>query len=211
MRGYFYTVKPGMGKLLLNINAATSAFYTPMTVAEFMKDDTFAPHEREGVLTNLRVHIEYDRKAPKNPKDRERIARLNKPQARIKTIKGFGKPIGHADIKFRKGFVNADGNYEQEQGYTRVIDHMKDIFGVTADPKLKAVNVGTDNDPCYYPQEFLRILPYQQFKKLVPEKLTDGMLRAACQGPQQNRALIEAEGLKKLGIVQKDDQQHFVS
>lgn len=211
IRGYFYTVKPGMGKLLLNVNAATSAFYTPMTVAEFMRDNTFAPHEREGVLQNLRVYIEYDRKAPKDPKDRERVARLNKPQTRIKTIIGFGNPIGHADVKFKKGFVNADGNYEQEQGYTRVIDHMKDIFGVSADPSLKAVNVGTSEDPCYYPQEFLKILPYQQFKKLVPEKLTDGMLKAACHGPQQSRALIEAEGLKKLGIVQKNGLQQFVS
>lgn len=40
VRGLYYTAKPGVGKLLLNINSATSAFFETVTVAEFLKDTT---------------------------------------------------------------------------------------------------------------------------------------------------------------------------
>lgn len=212
IRGYFYTIKPGMGKVLLNVNAATSAFYCPLRVDEFLRDNTFPPSEREAVLRNLRVYVELDRKVPKgaDQKEKDHVAFLNKRQNRIKTIKAFGERIGDPGMKFQRTFKNANGEWEKENNYTRVVDHMRDIFGTAPNPNLKVVNVGTDEDPCYYPQEFLRILPYQVFKRLLPDGFTQGMLDAACQGPQQSRALIEAEGLKKLGIEPKAGLQAFV-
>ncbi|KAF1918495.1 hypothetical protein BDU57DRAFT_538047 [Ampelomyces quisqualis] len=48
MRGYDYTIKPTMGKVFLNVNIATSAFFQPITAAEFMADrSTFTEHEVE--------------------------------------------------------------------------------------------------------------------------------------------------------------------
>lgn len=38
IRGYFYTTKPGMGQLLLNVNACTSAFFSPILVSGFLRD-----------------------------------------------------------------------------------------------------------------------------------------------------------------------------
>jgi eukaryotic translation initiation factor 2C len=51
IRGYYYSIKPGMQKVLLNVNAATSAFFRPITVGESLEDtQTFPLDEREKTL-----------------------------------------------------------------------------------------------------------------------------------------------------------------
>jgi hypothetical protein len=58
---------------------------------------------------------------------------------------------------------------------------MSSTFGQPFNPKLKAINVGTNEDPIYYPREYLRIMPCQIYKRLLPDTLVDGMLgRATC-------------------------------
>ena len=89
MRGYFYTVKPGVRNVLLNINPCTSAFFKKVRVSEVMEDTlTFNEWELEGVLRGLRVRIQLDR--GNQQADPAAFARLNSPQARVKTIQGLG-------------------------------------------------------------------------------------------------------------------------
>jgi eukaryotic translation initiation factor 2C len=38
VRGYYYTVKPGTGSIILNFNMATSAFFKPISVQTFLTD-----------------------------------------------------------------------------------------------------------------------------------------------------------------------------
>jgi eukaryotic translation initiation factor 2C len=92
-----------------------------------------------------------------------------------------------------------------------IVDHMKDIFGNFADPMLKLVNVETNDDPWYSPLRFLKILLYQQFKKLILEKLTEAILTMNWHDPWQRGNLFGAEGLNKLGIVQKHGLQRLQS
>ncbi|KAI4636318.1 hypothetical protein J4E83_001272 [Alternaria metachromatica] len=213
MRGYDYTISPAMEKVLLNVNAATSAFYRPITVAEFLKDNTFHQNERERRIKRLRVYITPERLAVTDPEEQIRVDNLNRPQNRIKTVKAFGGDIGNRSddaLKFRKWFNNG-GQLQQANEDTHVVDHMKSVFGHAHrfDENLKAVNVGSDDEPVWYPQEFLRILPYQLYNNLLPDTLIDSMLTLACQTPDHVRARIEAEGLKGLGIIQKDGAQKF--
>jgi eukaryotic translation initiation factor 2C len=214
MRGYNYTISPAMEKVLLNVNAATSAFHCPITVAEFLKDNTFPHNERERRIKRLRVYIIPDRQAVTDPEEQLRVDSLNKPQNRIKTVKAFGGRIGDRSdgaLKFRK-WLNIGGQLQQANIDTHVVDHMKSVFGGAHrfDEKLKAVNVGSDDDPVWYPQEFLRILPYQLYNNLLPDTLIDSMLKLACKTPDHVRASIEAEGLKGLGVIQKNGVQKFV-
>jgi len=214
MRGYDYTISPAMEKVLLNVNAVTSAFYRPITVAEFLKDNTFHQNERERCIKRLRVYIIPERLAVTDPEEQIRVDNLNRPQNRIKTVKAFGGDIGNRSdnaLKFRKWFNNG-GQLQQANEDTHVVDHMKSVFGHAHrfDENLKAVNVGSDDEPVWYPQEFLRILPYQLYNNLLPDTLIDSMLRLACQTPDNVRARIEAEGLKGLGIIQNDGAQKFV-
>lgn len=130
MRGYYYAVKPGMGCLLMNFNVATSAFFRPILVSQFLEDDdTFSsPVQRMAILSKLRVYVD--------PKHKEE--RLNKFGARIKTIHSVGdnnNPDHNIEDstfhKKRKGadgrpIVDAQGNYVYEQNPTHVTDHIKD-------------------------------------------------------------------------------------
>lgn len=67
-------------------------------------------------------------------------------------------------------------------------------------PDLAAINCGTKMNPIWYPPEVLQILPYQIYKRKVPDALTKSMLEVACHHPTTTRALIEHEGLRKLGV-----------
>lgn len=53
----------------------------------------------------------------------------------------------------------------------------------------------------WYPPEQLRILPYQMYKRKVPDSLTREMLKQANLSPEVTRARIEHEGLGNLGAV----------
>jgi hypothetical protein len=63
MQGYFYTIKPLGGSILLNVNFGTSAFYSPQPVSEYLNDaDTFRDYNsRLAALTALRVQVQYGR------------------------------------------------------------------------------------------------------------------------------------------------------
>ena len=216
MRGYDYTVKSAMEKVLLNVNAATSAFFRPITVAEFMLDTkTFAKNEIEKRIKDVKVYIIPDRKSVQDAEEQKRVDDLNKPQNRIKTVKSLGLLIGDRTddtFKFRR-WIKVNDQLTQEQNQTHVIEHMKNVFGREheIDLQLKAVNVGSDDDPVWYPQEFLRILPYQMYTNLLPDQLVEHMLKNACRAPPEIRAHIESEGLKGLGITREDGLQAFVS
>jgi eukaryotic translation initiation factor 2C len=71
MRGYDYKVKSAMEKVSLNVNAATSAFFRPITIAEFLVDyTTFATNEVGKRIKRLKVYIVPDRKASKTPRSK---------------------------------------------------------------------------------------------------------------------------------------------
>jgi eukaryotic translation initiation factor 2C len=69
---------------------------------------------------------------------------------------------------------------------------------------LKAINCGTKRDPIYYAQEMLQIPPWQVYRRPVPDKLTGAMVKEAAKDPDVGRALIENEGLVKLGFTRQD-------
>lgn len=90
---------------------------------------------------------------------------------------------------------------------------MREVFGSRhlINASLKAVNVGSGTDAAWYPQEFLRILPYQLYNNLLPDDLVESMLECACKTPDEIRARIESEGLKGLSVVPERGTQPFVS
>jgi hypothetical protein len=76
---------------------------------------------------------------------------------------------------------------------------------------MPAINCGTDENPKWYLPENLRILPYQLYKRKVPEHLTSGMLGFSCHPPYTSRALIEHEGLAQLNLTPGAGLAAFVS
>ncbi|KAI4623607.1 hypothetical protein J4E80_003418 [Alternaria sp. BMP 0032] len=178
IRGYHYAVRPGMGNLLMNFNVATSAFFRPILVSEFLADrGTFSSDwERQVNLKTLRVYVEF-------PHSEDR---LNRPGARIKKIKDLGPAIG--TLSFRKVSKDAQGQ-------------------PSAVPGRKAVNVGSAGDPVYYAQEMLRIIPYQLYTRPVPDRFTRNMVEMAALDPGQSQWLIENEGLSQLGFANAKNEE----
>jgi eukaryotic translation initiation factor 2C len=198
-----------MQKVLLNVNTATSAFFSPITVAEFLKDNTFLEDERERILKTLRVYIVPNRQA--DLANQEQVDHLNKPMNRIKTFFAQGPPLKDKSMTFPKTYRNSQGQLAQEQKRTHVVDHMKEVFGKPFNSTLKAINVGTAADPVYYPGEYLEIMPYQIYKRLLPGHLVESMLKQAANLPTQSRRLVEIEGMKSLGLdparIETDEQE----
>jgi eukaryotic translation initiation factor 2C len=50
----------------------------------------------------------------------------------------------------------------------------------------------------------LQILPWQFYRRPVPEQLTGSMVKEAAKNPDVGRALIENEGLVSLGFTRDD-------
>lgn len=109
IRGYFYTIKPGLGRILLNVNSATSAFFRPIPLSRLLTDPDFE-QELPGILHGLRVRIGYNRgTTPDSP--------LDKDEARIKRIYELGdKSV--AEQTFTKTNKDKDGNITSQKTVT---------------------------------------------------------------------------------------------
>jgi eukaryotic translation initiation factor 2C len=64
LQGFFYTIKPTIGGIMLNVSFATSAFYEPILVSDFIGDEaTFlglSQAKRLEALVGVRVLINTD-------------------------------------------------------------------------------------------------------------------------------------------------------
>ncbi|KAF2432255.1 Piwi-domain-containing protein [Tothia fuscella] len=90
-RGFYVTMRPTADNLLLNVNTATSAFFRPMLVCDWIYYVTskgqITRDQAMKMLTNVRCRITYDRpqvKAHVNP---------NAEGNRFKSITEFGLPL----------------------------------------------------------------------------------------------------------------------
>ncbi|KAJ4341740.1 hypothetical protein N0V95_007132 [Ascochyta clinopodiicola] len=216
MRGYYYTVKAGVRHVLLNINPCTSAFFNNVRVSEVIQDSlTFKQWEVEGALRGLRVHIELKRGDKNKPDDYER---LNSPQARVKTIQGFGSQLQHQNFKDGNGVTHNVLTHLQNSknfaflrvfhtNHTSAYPHRR-----IRHPDFPAINLGSSFEPKWYSPEDLLIVPYQMYKSVVPTALTESMLQTACSNPNQSAAKVDVEALKALGIAPtQNDARPLVS
>jgi eukaryotic translation initiation factor 2C len=109
IRGYFYTIKAGMGQMLLNLNICTSAFFRPMLVSDFLNDATTFLNmwERTDALRGLRVFITY-----------ERGGTNDNTQSRTKMITGTGEQVAQQTFQ-RSGNNGAPATSITVQDYLR--------------------------------------------------------------------------------------------
>ncbi|KAJ4351686.1 uncharacterized protein N0V89_007029 [Didymosphaeria variabile] len=188
-RGFDYQMKPGVGKILLNLQTRTSASYRPVLLSQLMIDrQTFSGirSELRAILAGLWVRIEYKRG---DPNDTETYTRLNSEEARVKKICDLGDPLRAQNFSLNGTNVN-------------VRDYIHNSRNVTLQhPELWAVNLGSRQDPKWYAPEELQIMPYQLHKDLLRPIWTAAMINTACIKPYENAALIEVSGMEALGFA----------
>lgn len=95
LRGYYYTITPGMGKILLNVNPATSAFWNPCYVSQVLQDGLGTFGGDQYALKGVQVYISYER----GRDAKGGTSSLNDQHNRIKRIRGFGKPLNVQTFK----------------------------------------------------------------------------------------------------------------
>ncbi|KAI0583519.1 hypothetical protein TUN199_09961 [Pyrenophora tritici-repentis] len=163
MRGYSYRIHPTIGKVLLNISPANSAFWRPFLVHEVLRNGngSFGGLIEGGqrALKNIRVYITYDRDNKdgrcKNPKFKDAVCgtgtskskmskrSLDVQHARVKKIRGFGKECKFQDFLWEHR--DASGNVITGDTVTVTVKQYQRLqYGRTLrHGELSAVNVGT--------------------------------------------------------------------
>jgi hypothetical protein len=196
IRGYYYSARPGMGSILLNVNYCTSAFFWPYKLSDLMHNSSDLGPDYPSVLTGLRVYIEYAR----GRSDKAKSSSINDFHSRIKRILELGDACNRQTFKFTKR--NGDGSILSQNDITISV-YLQQEYNITLRfPNLPAVNMGSRARPCWFPPEELSIMPYQIYSRVIPTALTAAMLDVACRPPGETSGRIEGEGMSRLLLNQ---------
>jgi hypothetical protein len=204
IRGYYFSARPGMGNILLNVNACTSAFFMPIRLDALMLNGHQLGADYPSVLRGLRVCIRHRR----GNTDKAKSSSINKKHSGVKTIDGLGEACEIQTFEFTK--------YEEDKSKSSkeakiVADYLKERYNTKLiRPDLPAVNLGSQKDPCWFPPEELWIMPYQIYTRVVPTALTAAMLKVACLDPNDNAMRIEGEAMNRL-LLNQDSRPVDVS
>ncbi|KAF7867569.1 uncharacterized protein EAF02_009760 [Botrytis sinoallii] len=174
-RGFFSSIRPGKGSILLNVNVTTSAFFSPINLAEWIKSNPKSWGDSERLLKGVRVVFDI------HEKNRQKVFN-------IKSIASHSV----SETKFMK-----DGTEMS------VHAHMSATYHETAfDKNARCINVGSKEDPTWFPADHLKIVEWQIVKKNLPEPYVAAMIDAT-KTPHQSKVAINETGLAELGFLEK--------
>lgn len=196
VRGYFSSVRPTMGAVLLNVNKVTSAFFKAQPLTEYL--DKFEvnggfdlPQAMEH-LKSLRVRIMFSRHIPDSNGDPS----IDDERRRVKTIAGFGKIPKLQSISPPTDYGS------------NVWDHMSKKYGkhLEIDPiaeKYPTINVGSYDDESkkqYYLATQLSVVADQPYRGVLHGRVTEEMIKLARKTPAENMRAILNDGIPALGL-----------
>ncbi|KAK5111366.1 hypothetical protein LTR62_005206 [Meristemomyces frigidus] len=188
LRGYYASVRPAVGRLLLNLNVTSGAFYKPVALRDLLREYGGTNDDKESFIHRLKVTATYQKDGEKTPF-----------MTKTKTIVGFSKPprtaprsvvrIGNAKQVSFSYMDHTQANPQPRQ--VTAFEYFRDHHKITLQaPDLPVLNVGTPNDPQYLPVELCKIIPGQPYRKLLSGNQTSEMLRFAARFPNQNAMSI---------------------
>jgi len=181
LRGYFSSVRPSVGRLLLNLNVTAGAFFKPMPLLLFLGGFCGQQAQLEAFIRMLKVEASYVKDGQKQPfmKKTKSIIGFAKPAKAVK-VKRFGN--AH-EVKFK---INDPSKPKAPQEIT-VAEYFKRQHGITLkQPDRSVLNVGTRDEPQYLPMELCNVLPGQAYRRLLSGDQTSEMLKFAARFPNLN-------------------------
>jgi hypothetical protein len=222
IRGFFSSVRPMTGRILVNINVSHGAFYSPGTLQNTMRKHGLSKLKSLHMFLRL-LRVKTNHLPPKKNKNS-----LGEPVYRIKTIWGLATPTdgyikskgkwiktkyapkvqsfgaGPQDVQFyREDKINpASGRF------VTVWDHFHEQYNdilernqISLDPRLPVVNVGNLKEPRYLPAEVCDVMPHQYFNKKLNPSQTQLMIQFAVRSPHLNLQSITRHGLLAAGVT----------
>ncbi|TGO53459.1 hypothetical protein BOTNAR_0295g00060 [Botryotinia narcissicola] len=174
-RGFFSSMRPGQGSVLLNVNVTTSAFFSPINLAEWIKSNPQKWGDPERLLKGIRVVFDI------HEKNRQKVFN-------IKSI------VQHSvsETKFMK-----DGTEMSVHAHMSATYHEN-----TFDRNARCINMGSKAEPTWFPADHLKIVDWQIVKKNLPEPYVAAMIDAT-KRPHQSKDAIKETGLAELGFLEK--------
>lgn len=162
IRGYYSSARPATGRILINLNVKSAAFYKDGPLGALIRDylgrDASAADPQQlsdlgGFLYHLKVETNYLK-----PKDAQGRTVSAQPKKKIHTILGLAdKPrFGNAiDVTF--SFTQGPGG---QPSIKSVAQYFRDHNGTTLmAPKEPFLMVGSKKDPSYLPIELCTVIP----------------------------------------------------
>ncbi|KAK9425192.1 putative Piwi domain-containing protein [Seiridium unicorne] len=228
IRGYFQSVRPATGRILLNTNVSHGVFRFSGTLGELMKEydlnSDYGLRMFNKAVARLRakVQILVDKESPES--------KASSKKAKSTPAKGQSKPPGVARIKETIIFglaTTSDGNKENKPTVNRfgarpnevsfvinapapagfkdgqrvtVAQYFQIRYGRQVDPNLPLINTGTKPKPVYTPVELVEIIPGQALRRKTTPEETREMIEFSCRSPFANATSLVATGRSTLGL-----------
>ncbi|KAG2041475.1 ribonuclease H-like domain-containing protein [Suillus americanus] len=169
-RGYFQSVRPTIGKVLVNIDVSTAVMF------------------KQGNFQNAALAV------LKQNDVRALELRADSPQFRqLKSFfKGVSVTLVHRPgLKKIRGLVASAGNFQFEN--TTVKDYFKKAWGrQLAYPNIIGIQVGSKDRDEVIPAEMCVIAPDQRYTRKLPPEFSPTMVKFSSKNPQDRLALISA-------------------
>lgn len=168
--GFFSTVKPGMGQSVLNLNIATSAFYRPILVSDYLKQvqKSDIRHCDQQGRRGIRVYIDYLRGDIPQTSCYPTVLPVNRDNARVRTIFAIGQRTveNQRFVKDKKG-IHLTEYLLSGKFLLETIQKLQ--LTLIAYPgrlqilhrNLSTINLGSAAHPEWYCLEHLNIWPFQ--------------------------------------------------
>ncbi|KAF7907500.1 uncharacterized protein EAF01_005086 [Botrytis porri] len=228
IRGFYQSVRPATGRLLLNVNVTHSVFLErgPLNIffqrlghAHSVVDKikrkrvevTHLPAKKSkaGIIIPREKTI-WDLARPSDGRTEEhppQVARYGAGPKDVKFWISAEQPSTKAKTPPKSGSKQGASRPALTLNkYITVYDYFKSKYPkIVLDPKFPVVNVGNDVNPSYLPVEVCIIKPGQIVKKALLGDQTRLMLDFANRRPEPNAMSIITSGKQVLGLNTKDN------
>ncbi|KAL1687516.1 Piwi domain-containing protein [Schizophyllum commune] len=191
-RGYFQSVRPTIGRLLINIDTTVAPFIAPGGVIDFMLSIIGSNNVAHLAIPETHPNFQKLSRAVKNL---QITVKFNK--APTKIIRGLEPRAGHFtfhnDQKGRS--MSVQSHYHRAHGYRMAYP---DIIG------LRLTGPSAPN-PVIVPAELCTLKPFQFYKRKLDENMTAQTVKFATLKPKERKDKI----LKGLGGGVDSPIQHY--
>ncbi|KAK2871996.1 hypothetical protein FQN49_002632 [Arthroderma sp. PD_2] len=191
IRGFFHSVRPSTGGLLLNLNVSTGAFYNDGTlhglVCKFDQSrrltGSFRAFELDRFLRKLRVKTSYSKDGGRQVRTIQSLTRRDNVAGSIDTVR----------------FEWSSGGRRRE---ISVKDYYLQAYGINLTQSEQiVVDVGTKEKAVYLPAELCYVVSGQAARQRLSSRQTSEMIRVACRRPGPNANDIVRKGLPLMGVT----------
>lgn len=184
-KGFFMSLRPGLGRMLLNVDTSATAFIAPGDVIPILRDFLGVPKQEalDSLHARERAPVEQFLRAC-------RIEATHRGEENMRRYKVMGLSQNGADQTF---FEDQDGKKMSVASYFEEQYNLKLRF-----PKLPCLAVGSSQRSIFLPMECCRIPSGQRYMRKLDGQQTSDMIKIANRKPQERMGSIHrATGLLK--------------